>query len=158
VKSTSWKEIAELTGITAIVASLILVAFELRQNTNAVRATAVQEATTVARDQILMFAQDPDMVRITLTPYSELNELDKRRAFWINRSFWIGMQGLYRQHVLGVLPDEEWQFWTRVVCSAYLDEDEGEDDLWPGNSATLAEDFVRFVEGCTSNVLGVRPQ
>ena len=134
----------EAFGIVAVVASLILVAFELRQNTNAVRATAVQEATTVARDQILMFAKDPDIVRINATPYSELNELDKRRAFWINRSGWIGMQGIYRQHVLGVFPDEEWQFWTRVICAAYLDEDEDEDeyDMWPGNSAVLAEDFV----------------
>ena len=146
----------EAFGIVAIVASLILVAFELRQNTNAVRATAVQEATTVARDQILMLAQDPDMARISATPYPELNELDKRRAFWINRSAWIGMQGLYRQHVLGVFPDEEWQFWSRVVCANYLDEDEY--DMWPGNSATLAEDFVRFVEECASNVPGVVPQ
>jgi len=148
----------EAFGIVAVVASLILVAFELRQNTNAVRATAVQEATTVARDQILMSVQNPDIVRISVTPYSELNELDKRRAFWINRSFWIGMQGLYRQHDLGVFPDEEWQFWTRVICANYHDEDENEYDMWPGNSATLAEDFVRFVEGCTSNVPGVLPQ
>jgi len=148
----------EAFGIVAVVASLILVAFELRQNTNAVRATAVQEATTVARTQMLMYVQNPDIARIILTPYSELNELDKRRAFWINRSAWIGLQGLYRQHVLGVFPDEEWQFWTRVVCANYHDEDEDEYDMWPGNSVTLAEDFVKFVEQCASNVPGVVPQ
>jgi hypothetical protein len=156
LKSTSWKDNAELIGIAAVVASLILVAFELRQNTNAVRATAVQEATTVARDQILMIAQNPDVARIGVTPYSELSELDKRRAFWLNRSFWIGMQGLYRQHVLDVFPDEEWQFWERVICANYLNDDD--DSLWAGNSATLAEDFVRFVEGCTSEVTGVVPK
>jgi len=148
----------EAFGIVAVVASLILVAFELRQNTNAVRATAVQEATTVARTQLLMFAQNLDIARISVTPYSELNELDKRRAFWINRSFWVGMQGLYRQHDLGVFPDEEWQFWTRVICNAYVDEDEDEYDMWPGNAATLAEDFVQFVEDCAPDVPGVVPQ
>jgi len=147
----------EAFGIVAVAASLILVAFELRQNTNAARATAVQEATNVGRDQILMYARDPDIVRITATPYPELNELDQRRAFWINRSAWIGMQGIYRQHDLGVFPDEEWQFWTRVICANFHDEPD-EYDMWPGNSAILAEDFVKFVEECASNVPGVLPQ
>ncbi|NIU08720.1 MAG: hypothetical protein GWN81_07675 [Phycisphaerae bacterium] len=156
MNSKSWKENVELIGIVAVVASLILVAFELRQNTNAVQATAVQEATTVARDQILMSAQDPDIVRIGMTPYSELSEIDQRRAFWIDRSYWIGMQGLYRQYELGTLPVEEWQFWERVICANYLNRDS--EELWSGNAATLAQDFVNFVEGCTTNVVGVIPQ
>ena len=154
--STSWKDNAELIGIAAVVASLILVAFELRQNTNAVQATAVQEATTVARDQILMSAQDPDIVRISMTPYSELSAVDKRRAFWIDRSYWIGMQGLFRQYQLGTLPVEEWRFWERVICANYLNRES--EELWSGNAAALAEDFINFVEGCTINVMGVIPQ
>jgi hypothetical protein len=137
------------------VASIILVAFELRQNTNAVEAAAVQAATTVARDQILMLAQDPDLVRITMTPYAELNEVDKRRAFWFGRSGWVGMQGIYRQHKLGVLPEEEWQFWMNVICANYFDREE---ELWSSHSVTLASDFIAVVEACTSNTPGVMPQ
>jgi hypothetical protein len=146
----------ETFGIAAVVASLILVAFELRQNTNAVQATAVQEATTVARDQILMSAQDPDITRIGMTPYSELSDIDRRRAFWIDRSYWIGMQGLYRQNKLETLPEEEWRFWERVICANYHNRES--EELWPGNAATLAEDFVKFVEGCVTNVPGAVPR
>lgn len=149
-----WKYALETLGIVAVVASLVLVAFELRQNTNAVRATAVQEATNVAREQILVLAQDPDLARIAATPYGELNEIDRQRAFWTDRSFWVGMQGLYRQHVLGVLPSQEWSFWTRVVCSNYANVEE---DLWAGNSNVLAEDFVAFVERCGPEQPGVLP-
>jgi len=38
MKSTNWKDIAELIGIAAIVLSLILVAYEMRQNTQMMRA------------------------------------------------------------------------------------------------------------------------
>jgi hypothetical protein len=140
--------------MVAVVASLVLVAFELRQNTNAVRATAVQEATSVAREQILMLAQDPDLLRLGTTPYAELNELDQRRSFWISRSGWIGFQGIYRQHELGVFPDQEWEFWTKVVCTNYFNVEE---ELWASHSSALASDFVEFVETCESETTGVLP-
>ena len=38
LKTTSWKDIAELAGIFAVVLSLVLVAYELRQNTTMMRA------------------------------------------------------------------------------------------------------------------------
>ena len=111
-----WKDITELAGIVAIVASLIFVAIEVNQNTRALRAEAIQRSTEVAREQLLLLAENEDVVRISMTDLSELNDVERQRAFWINRSFMVGMQGLYRQWAMGVLPDEEWAFWTRVLC------------------------------------------
>ena len=87
----NWKVAIEAIGFIAIVASLILVAFKLRQNTIAVKTTAAQEAVNVGREQVLMLARDPELARIASTPYPELDALDQQRAFWIGRSFLIGM-------------------------------------------------------------------
>jgi hypothetical protein len=118
LKSSNWKDIAELVGIAAIVISLLILALEVNQNTQALRAEAIQRSTEIGRQQVMMLAQDPDATRIGMArDLSELSEVDRRRSFWIRRSFMLGMQGLYRQWTLGMLPDEEWGFWRGVICS-----------------------------------------
>lgn len=144
-----------MLGHLAVLGGLIFLALEIQQNTNAVRASAVQEATNVARNQILMFVQDPDINRLSMTRYSDLNEEDQTRKFWLSRSFWLGMQGLYRQTKLGAFPEEEWETWDRIICSNYADL---EAPLWEANASTLATDFVEHVESCTGGVLGVHPE
>jgi hypothetical protein len=96
----NWREIAELVGIFAIVVSLILLGYEVRQNTLAVRATAIQDATILGRQQILALAMDAELAwidRIGDADPANLNPSEAYRYFWFNRSFWHGMQGNYRQ-------------------------------------------------------------
>ena len=53
MKSSSWKDIVELAGISAIVLSLILVAYELRQNTLMMRAQTRDSMT----EKQMMFSE-----------------------------------------------------------------------------------------------------
>lgn len=122
---------------------IIFLIVELNQNTQALRANAIQNSTEVAKEQVMMFAQNPDVVRITLVEdLDALSSVDRRRAFWINRSFVTGMMGLYRQWTLGILPDEEWENWTRIICSNT--ENPNFYELW--NPRTLIPSFVEYVE------------
>ncbi len=89
----------------AILGGLVFLALEVQQNTKAVRSAAVQEATNVAREHPLMYVRDPDINRLAMADFGSLSEEDQRRRFWLARSFWLGMQGLYRQHQL-VGPEE----------------------------------------------------
>ena len=75
---------------------------------------------------------------------AQLTDDENTRNFWLNRSFLIGMQGLYRQWEMSVLPDEKWAFWTRVICKNA--ENEGFQELWPGNVETLIPAFIKYVE------------
>ena len=155
MQSPNLDRLLAMLGHLAVLGGLIFLALEIQQNTNAVRASAVQEATNVARNQILLFVQDPDINRIAMARYSELNEEDQSRKFWLTRSFWLGMQGLYRQTKLGAFPEEEWETWDRIICSNYA---EIETPLWEANAATLAKDFVDQVESCSGSVRGVYPE
>ena len=135
-----------------VVAGLIFLGVEIRQNTTALRAAAIQESTNVARGQILTLATDGEINRLSMTDYDELELGDQRRVFWLDRSFWLGMQGQYRQWRLGVLPDEEWSVWHRIICANYSDDRPGGSRasgggrLWAGNRATLLREFTDFVE------------
>ncbi len=143
-----------LTNI-AVLGGVIFLALEIQQNTNAIRATAIQESVNVARQQILLFATDPDINRLDTADFEQLSEEDRQRVFWLRRSFWLGMDGLYRQRELGVFPEVEWEMWAKIICSNYA---RTEPEIWSGNAATLPADFVETVESCDGEVKGVLPQ
>lgn len=132
-------------GNLAVLAGLIFLALEIQQNSNAIRASAVQEAKNVARTQILMYVQDAEVNRLGTADYDSLSPEDEQRRFWLDRSFWLGMQGLYRQSRLGVFPEEEWATWYRIICANYA---RRIPELWSRHASTLASDFIAMVEGC----------
>ena len=149
MKKTGWKDIAEIIAIAAIVASLLVLAIEVNQNTQTLRAEAIQRSTDIARQQIMMYAQSEDIARIVMEDdLSKLTDVERRRAFWINRSMMLGMQGLFRQWRIGVLPDEEWEFWVKIICVNA--DDEPFEELW--TPETLMPSFVEYVrESCMSD-------
>ena len=64
-----------------------------------------------------------------------------------------------RQWEMGVLPDEEWDVWTRIICINRSSA--GDRALWPGNKQTLIPSFIAWVEqNCKTaeNLEGVVPQ
>jgi hypothetical protein len=107
----------ELVGVVAVVVSLLFVAFEIRQNTTSVQAAAIQSSTEVARENIMALVNDPSLLDLKSKEPGELTDAEAQRLYWLSRSFWLSMQGLWRQWQLGVLPEEEWLVWQRIICT-----------------------------------------
>jgi len=142
--------IRETLGFVGVIASLIFVGLEIQQNTLASRAAAIQESTNVARQQIQMFATNPELIRIIIIADedpSQLNDVERERYRMVSLSFWWGMQGLYRQWTLGVLPNEDWQAWYRVICSNL--ESPSQRAFWEGEQVFIPE-FIEIIESCDS--------
>ena len=142
--------IRETLGFVGVIASLIFVGLEIQQNTLASRAAAIQESTSVAREQTQMFAINPEVNRINMigaADPSQLNAEERARYSWIVVSFLWGMQGLYRQWELGVLPDQEWQAWNTVICLNIGRP--GMREVWQSVNF-YTPDFVEIVESCDS--------
>jgi len=57
----SRKDVFEIIGVVAIVLSLAVVAFEVRQNTAAVRSTAIQAVSEQATDAIALVVENADL-------------------------------------------------------------------------------------------------
>ena len=142
-----WRILFEAVGLIAIVLSIVFLGFEVRQNTQAMRAAAIQDTTDVARQQLLMLATDRETHRIEMLGHEDPEQLtpeERRRYVYIIRSFWLGMQGLYRQWQLGVLPEEEWTVMTGVICSELSTP--GVQSLWSQQRPdALIPEFVAFV-------------
>jgi hypothetical protein len=130
-----------------VIGGLIFLALEIQQNTIAVQAGAIQESTNVARQQLLTYATDPALIQLIMTPDDELTDIQRGQLAASARSFWIGMQGLHRQWTMGVLPDDEWQMWYRVICANFAAARD-----WPREAEILIPAFVARVEACQDEV------
>jgi hypothetical protein len=144
----SGKTIRETVGFIGVIASLIFVGLEVRQNTLASRAAAIQEATNVARQQMQMYITNPEVGRIRLTGGENPTRLstEERATYgWLLASYLWGVQGSYRQWNLGVLPDEEWRAWHRVIRPGM--ENPGDRTVW-SDAANFFPGFLEVVESC----------
>ena len=141
--------IAEIVGGAAIVITLIVLLLEVRGNTAAIQAATLLEVNQIARDHLILMWSNEDASRIDQIGSQNLSELspeEQQRYNWNVRSFWLGMQTVYRQYDLGTLPDEEWRVYYNVICLNIS---------WPGTrllwtGTDLIPEFANVVESCPS--------
>ncbi len=141
--------IAEIVGGAAIVMTLIVLLLEVRGNTAAIRAATLLEVNQIARDHLILMWSNEDASRIDQIGSQNLSELspeEQQRYNWNVRSFWLGMQTVYRQYDLGTLPDEEWRVYYNVICLNISWP--GTRQLWTGTD--LIPEFANVVESCPS--------
>jgi len=151
-----WTLLSEMIGALAVVVTLIVLVLEVRENTAAIRASAILEVNRIARDHLITMWTDAEANRIDQIGsenLAALNPEEQQRYFWNVRSFWLGMQTIYRQYELGTLPEEEWQVYYDVICTNIS---------WPGTrelwdettydgiqrTRSLIPEFVAIVESC----------
>ena len=114
----SLREIAELVGIFSIVAGLMLVAYELRQNSQLMRAQIFNERSTQGIELFLAVAENRELSEIDAklreggfpddpTAYSELSDVQKRQYAWLLRADRFRLENILYQQVIGVMEYEE---------------------------------------------------
>ena len=110
----SLREIAELVGIFSIVAGLMLVAYELRQNSQLMQAQIFNERSTQGIEVFLAVAESRELSEIDAmltkagfpddpTAYSELNAIQKRQYAWFLRADRFRMENILYQQLIGVM-------------------------------------------------------
>lgn len=145
-KLNQWLVLAANIGVLA---GVIFLSIEIRQNTLAIRGTAIQTAAAHSRDEMFVIAQDPELSRIAVMGSASPFDLDPADAFrfsYLIRTFWVGMQSNYRQWALGILPDEEWAFYGRAICAQYGVP--GIHARWQAERQMFIPEFVEVVEKC----------
>ena len=142
--------IGELVGGIAVIASLIFVGLQIRQNTRTTRSSAQLDSARFWSEQNIRAALSSDIARIVevgLTDESSLTEDEQRRLmFWISHHFFM-VEALFHQWRSGELPEHSWlphkhtiaglvvtpagQTWWRLV----------------GGNGLLSAPFVDYVTG-----------
>ncbi len=139
-----------LVANLGVLAGIIFLSVEIRQNTLAIKGTAIQTAAALSREQMFVIMQNSELSRIAVETFaspSGLTPVDAFRASYMVRTFWVGMQANYRQWALGILPEEEWAYYGRVIC-VYYGVPSGH-ARWQAERQMFIPKFVEIVEKCS---------
>ena len=138
-----------LAANLGVLVGIIFLSIEIRQNTLTIRGAAIQSASALSREQMFVIMQNAELSRIAVEGLASplgLSEVDAFRASYMVRTFWVGMQANYRQWALGILPEEEWAYYRRTMCSIYGLP--GGQHYWQADRSLFIPEFVAAVEQC----------
>jgi hypothetical protein len=135
----------------AVLAGLVALVVEIRTNSAAVQAAAVQESVNSTREYLLNIALDEDLSRIRQSGEENFGGLSEQEAFRFqlqSRGNWLYLQNLWIQRGLGILNDSAWASVERIICADLLAKPGWRQD-WQNHSSVLDPQFVALAEGCS---------
>jgi hypothetical protein len=120
LKKVAWKYVFEGIGVIAIVASLILVAMELRQNTNVAQANALFQLSAALDDSYRRRAQDPELAQLIKDGHDDidsLTELEREQfASWLRADI-NHLEAIWTYYDLGLMSDDNFGGFAASICS-----------------------------------------
>lgn len=140
--------IGQVIGAIAVVISLIYVAYQIRQNTSAVRAATAQSVHEHFANWYNSFACDPSLPQIALKglkDYGSLADADKARFVATFMAFLSYSQNAFLKWRQGLLEPSLWLGWEQVIMNLVCSP--GGKGLWKERSYLFGEEFRRHVEG-----------
>ena len=116
-----WEAIAavgEILGATAVVISLVYVAAQVRQNTNALRRTASADAVAAIRDWNRDLAVNSELNRVYRSGVEGLDSLtpDDRAQFGVIAfNLFKTFEDLHYQYLNGAMDPDVWSGWENIA-------------------------------------------
>ncbi len=116
---TSVKDKLELIGIVAVIVSILILGYEIRQNTDTSAAQAVFELNESARQTLFQEATDPNLASLISKAEKDLEALSERERYMYGR--WVFahvnlFESAWRYNRHGVISDAEIEGWEKAFC------------------------------------------
>lgn len=148
-----WKDLLEGVGMIAIIATLILVAYELRQNTLMIRAQINQSRTEVAvSEQQATYNSDymPEIID-KVRRGEELSTQERVRFGSYIRAFLRNQDNAYWQYRQGLLGENIPRSITFAV-RAVIGRSQLGFEVWESQKTTYTEEFALFVDNAIADL------
>lgn len=142
-------QIAEIVAAIAVVVSLLYVGLQLRANTAAVRSASIQAITSTTADVLLVQSSNPELIRIRRVgdeDHTSLSDDEAYQYYLFYRQFWLNHQNNHFQRRLGVIDDDVWGVFERIIC--FQTSKSGVRATWPDHTNVLDAAFIAIVEQC----------
>jgi len=139
--------LGQIVGALAVVVSLIYVALQIRQNTNAVRSAAAQVVHEHFASWYHLLANDAELSQIAvngLRDYASLSEQEKVRFIAAFMAFLSYGQNAFLKWRQRLLEPALWTGWEQVLMN--LIGAPGGKGLWKERAYLFGEEFRRHVE------------
>src|SRR5215475_1430321 len=139
--------LGQVVGAIAVVISLIYVALQIRQNTNAVRSATAQTVHEHFSNWYNLLAADAELAQIAskgLRDYASLSEQERVRFIAIFMSFVSYSQNAFLKWREGLLKPALWLGWEQVMLNLFGAP--GGKAFWKERSYLFGEEFRRYIE------------
>jgi hypothetical protein len=139
--------IGQVIGAIAVVISLIYVAMQIRQNTNAVRSATAQSVHEHFANWYHLIAADSELARIAangLRDYQSLSENERTRFIAVFMSFLSYSQNAFLKWRQGLLAPSLWLGWEQVMMNLFGAP--GGKALWKERGYMFGDEFRRYIE------------
>ena len=139
--------IGEILGALAVLATLIYLALQIRQNTHEIRAGRVESTLRDQSSYNKLLASDPQLTRIYWTAVDNIDDLtedEKKRWLHLCSVMLRNSEIAYYHHCQGYLPDsthESRERWIKMFLGT-----SGFRWWWEQYADVLDPDFVAYVE------------
>ena len=147
--------IGQVVGAIAVVISLIYVALQIRQNTNAVRSATAQTVHEHFAKWYHLVAADDELAQIVakgLRDYGSLSEKERVRFVAAFMSFLSYSQNAFLKWREGLLASPLWLGWELVIMNLVCAP--GGKAFWKDRAYMFGEEFRRYIE---DDVMGKKP-
>ena len=124
--------LAQIGGVIGVIASLIYVAIQIRNNARAVRASAYQQLAANTSAHWSVLAQNGDLTDILLRgmdDFHTLSGLEKARFRFNSMANLRNYENAWFQHKIGTLKDDDWLAIAADVDSLFSNP--GARTMWP---------------------------
>lgn len=147
MRSENWKGAAEFVGIVAIVLSLAMVAYELRQSTSVATAQAVFDVNTVLDESYRARAQDPELDELIEKGHSKPDTLSERERSqfhaWL-RADVNAIEATWFYQDRGIIPQRDLDGIKASTCSRVITP--GGRQFWESEAQFFAAGFRQSID------------
>lgn len=149
-----WKPIAELVGLVAIIASLFLLMYEIRQNTISVQSTALQQHFDQHTSLMLARLDNSELRTASSKAADGLSALTVEE---------LGLYGPYTTNVMrnhfiafelmvsGILPESQWLTFRESLRRG-LERSKGEREFWTDRRYEYTPEFQELVDDLVTQI------
>lgn len=106
------QELAQIGGVVGVIASLIYVAIQIRNNSRATRAATFQQLSSALASDWLDMSRNPEMISLVLRgsdDFESLNRIEKARMRFFLMGYCRRFENAFFQHKVGTLKDKDWR-------------------------------------------------
>ena len=143
---TEWAAISEILGTTAVIASLIFVAYTVDRNTVVMQAANDNVQYQIQDERARDIATNPELASITLKlrRNEELSDVEKERIF-MQQVRELNMWELaYRRHAQGLYSPVQWRAWNDYYEFEFTAE--FPEEWWTRVKPWYPDDFEKHVD------------
>lgn len=149
--------ISALIGAVGVVASLLFVGMQVRQNTRAMRAATYDSLVTSNGDWLAALIQDRELAaqfESAVEDWSQVGAEDRPRMMFLLTQLFRHWENAWFQHTEGTLAPELWTTWRKIMASYF--HQPGVQEWWQLRRMAYSDGFATFLEASEPTGTSIR--